>query len=126
MISSLFSKKEKRTIEWIPLTEMSTLDEIDQISQNRPVLIFKHSTRCAISSMVLNKFENSCGNQSGFEMYFLDVIARRDISNEIEVKYGILHQSPQVILVWKGKAIYDESHTGISFVEVERIAENAQ
>lgn len=118
MLSSFFTKKEKNTVEWRVLTDISTLDEIDKMSIDLPVLIFKHSTRCAISSMTLNKFESNYQENSGFEKYFLDLIAYREVSNEVEARYGVMHQSPQAILISKGKAIYDESHTGIVYSEI--------
>lgn len=120
MLAGIFSKKEKKTIEWHSLTDSVTLDEIDQISNDRPVLIFKHSTRCAISSMVLNRLENSLEEESDFEIYFLDLISYRDVSNEVATRYGVQHQSPQAILVSKGKVIYDDSHTGIVYDEIAK------
>jgi len=120
MLSGIFSKKEKKTVDWNILNSTSSLDEIDQKSFDKPVLIFKHSTRCSISSMVLNKFENTYQDNANFEVYYLDLIAHREVSNEIANRYGIIHQSPQAILISKGKPILDESHTGIRYEEIDQ------
>lgn len=122
MLAGLFSKKQKKEMNWNILTDVSMLDEIDEKSFEKPVLIFKHSTRCSISSMVLNKFERNYHDLDNFEIYFLDLIANREVSNEIESRYGIIHQSPQAILIKEGKAIYDQSHTGINYDAVDRKA----
>lgn len=118
MFSSLFSKKEEKQSEWNYLVDVTTLDQIDQLSQQEPVLLFKHSTRCSISSMVLNKLESSFSGGGDFQKYFLDLIAHRDISNEIATRYGVVHQSPQALLVFKGEIVYEASHTGISYQEI--------
>jgi len=120
MLSGIFSKKEKKAVNWNILNSKSGLDEIDQKSFDKPVLVFKHSIRCSISSMVLNKFENTYQDDAGFEIYYLDLIAHREVSNEIASRYGIVHQSPQAILISNGKPILDESHTGIRYEEIDQ------
>ena len=123
MLSGLFAKKEKKDINWIPLTAVSTLDEIDQKSKERPALIFKHSTRCSISSMVINNFERSFEEDAAFDIYYLDLIAFRDVSNEIEARYGVMHQSPQIVLISNGKSVLDASHTGITYEMIKKSIE---
>ena len=123
MLSGLFAKKEKKEINWIPLTAVSALDEIDQKSKERPALIFKHSTRCSISSMVINNFERSFEEDAAFDIYYLDLIAFRDVSNEIEARYGVMHQSPQIVLISNGKSVLDASHTGITYEMIKKSIE---
>ena len=48
-------------------------------------------------------------------MYFLDLISYRNVSNAIADEFGVLHQSPQILVVKDGKCIYDDSHMGIDF-----------
>lgn len=122
MLSSLFSKTAK--MEWNHLSSIDQLSEIEQLSKQKPVAIFKHSTRCSISAMVLSRFERSYESESAFEPYFLDLIAFRDVSNEIASRYQVDHQSPQVILIQDGKAIFDASHNGISYEELKNLTKN--
>lgn len=87
------------------------------ISQSfeKKVAIFKHSTRCQISKMVLKNFEGEVANsEKDVDYYFLDLIAYRSISNQIAVDLGVHHQSPQLIVLENGKAINDASHQSIS------------
>ena len=103
-------------INWLPLTDLGQLDEIMTLSNEKPIVIFKHSTRCSISRFALKQFENEFDQetlQSNVSTYFLDLLEHRDISNEIASRFGVYHQSPQLILIKNGKAIYDASHSEI-------------
>lgn len=110
------SKENK--INWIELTDLGQLNEISTLSNEKPVAIFKHSTRCSVSRMALKQFENEFHSSDKVTLYFLDLIAHRDISNEISNRFGVTHQSPQLILVKDGKAIYDVSHSAIDAEEL--------
>jgi len=110
-------------MEWIELSNVSELDQIKQKSHEEPVVIFKHSTSCAISSMAINRLERSWDSQEmgSVKPYYLDLIRHRDISNEVAETFGIPHQSPQVIVVKNGDVIYDTSHMGINYKEIKRV-----
>ena len=84
-------------------------------SFEKKIVIFKHSTRCHISKMVLKNFESEVNyTDKNVDYYFLDLIAHRPISNKIAEDFGITHQSPQLIVVDNGKAVKDASHQSIS------------
>lgn len=122
MFSSLFSKSEKVDIPWNQLVDINELNQIDEISKEKPVLIFKHSTRCSISAMSLSRFERSYQSETAFMPYFVDLIAFREVSNRIAEKYGVRHESPQTILIKDGKAVFHSSHMGISYDELNNEA----
>ncbi|NRS88878.1 bacillithiol system protein YtxJ [Flavobacterium sp. 7E] len=100
-------------MDWEPLNHITQLDEIVTLSKEKPVAIFKHSTRCSISRMALKQFENEFDFPEKVTPYFLDLIAFRDISNDIASRFGVQHQSPQLILIKNGKAVYNTSHSDI-------------
>ncbi|RZJ70240.1 bacillithiol system redox-active protein YtxJ [Flavobacterium sp.] len=105
---------------WNDLTNLKQLDEIASESAEIPVIIFKHSTRCGISRMALKGFESEYNiDPVKAKPYFLDLLNHRDISNGIAEKFGVHHESPQLLLIKGGKAVYHESHGGISASEVE-------
>ena len=110
------SKESK--INWIELTDLGQLNEISTLSSEKAVAIFKHSTRCSISRMALKQFENEFDSSDKVTLYFLDLIANREVSNEIAHRFGITHQSPQLILIKDGKAIYHVSHSDIDAEEL--------
>lgn len=98
---------------WIALKDLGQINEIITISEEKPVVIFKHSTRCSVSRMALKQFENEFNLQDKMDAYFLDLIENRAISNEIAKKFDVVHQSPQLLLIKNGKCIYNISHSDI-------------
>jgi bacillithiol system protein YtxJ len=110
-------------VVWRIITSESDLDDLKQRSKNTPQVIFKHSTRCSISSLAKNRLERE-NPASSIEFNFLDLLQYRNISNKIESDFSVCHESPQVLLIKDGKCIYDESHNGISMTEIEEAAFN--
>jgi len=101
-------------LNWNALTQIAQLDAIVEESAEKPVVIFKHSTRCSISRMALKNFEREYNlEESEVAPYFLDLLQHRDISNEIAQKFQVIHQSPQLLLIKNGKSVYDVSHSEI-------------
>ena len=98
---------------WINLEDLGQLNEIINASEEKPVVIFKHSTRCSVSRMALKQFENEFNLQGKMDAYYLDLIENRAISNEIASKFGVVHQSPQLLVIKNGKCIYNISHSEI-------------
>ncbi len=111
--SSENSEAPKSNVNWTELTDILQLNEIQAISIEKPVAIFKHSTRCSISRMALKQFEREYDLEGVVDAYFLDLIAHRDISNEIALRFNVHHESPQLILIKNGKAVYNVSHSDI-------------
>jgi len=107
-------------MDWHLLENLSQLEEIKQKSGEKPVLIFKHSTRCSISGMAWDRLKRNWKKEDSEKVtpYFLDLIRHRDVSNQIEKEFNVYHESPQVILVKLGKAVYDNSHMGISYADI--------
>lgn len=107
-------------MNWKKLTEAAQIEEIKELSKKKPVLIFKHSTRCSVSSMSLDRLLRNWKTEDGEKVvpYFLDLIAFRKLSDQIEDEFGVPHESPQVIIIREGKAVYDNSHYGISYPEI--------
>lgn len=101
---------------WINLEDLGQLIEIIMTSEEKPVVIFKHSTRCSVSRMALKQFENEFNLEGKMDAYYLDLIENRAISNEIASKFDVVHQSPQVLVIKNGKCIYNISHSDIDAV----------
>ncbi|WP_348810996.1 bacillithiol system redox-active protein YtxJ [Flavobacterium maritimum] len=115
------NKKVTGKINWIDLTDLGQLNEIVAVSGEKPVVIFKHSTRCSVSRMALKQFENEFDLADEVDTYFLDLISNRDVSNEIANRFQVIHQSPQLVLIKEGKSIYDASHSDIDAEELKKI-----
>jgi bacillithiol system protein YtxJ len=107
-------------MNWKTLDSASQLEQIKAASAQQPVVIFKHSTRCAISAMVKSRLERAEA-PGNVDFYYLDLIRHRDISNKIAADYAVEHESPQVLLIRNGECVYDESHNGISMDELRDV-----
>jgi bacillithiol system protein YtxJ len=101
------------------MEHLGQIDEIIALSEQMPVIIFKHSTRCSISRMALKNFENEYDLGENVATYFLDLISYREVSNEIASRFNVLHQSPQLLLIVGGKSVYDVSHGSIDAQELK-------
>jgi len=104
-------------MDWKNLNSIDQLDAISADSYNIPQVLFKHSTRCSISSMALNRLESSTA-PAGVEFYLLDLLQHPDISAAIAEKFKVHHESPQALVIINGECTYDESHMGISMDEI--------
>ncbi|MPR35008.1 bacillithiol system redox-active protein YtxJ [Salmonirosea aquatica] len=115
-------------MNWNPLTDEAQLETIRQESYLHPVMIFKHSTRCSISSTALARIQRSWNEAEAGDMvpYYLDLIAYRTLSGRVASEFGVPHQSPQVLLLSKGECVYDASHFEISFAEISQQLESIE
>ena len=97
--------------------QLEDIDDIIRISALRPQVIFKHSTRCSISSVAKRRLEHSIPSEE-IDFHYLDIIALRNISNKIGQVFEVWHESPQVLLIADGECIYDDSHMGINMEDI--------
>ena len=108
-------------IPWVSLVDKDQLTELNENSKTRPQAIFKHSTTCGVSRMVLNMFKTSYGLEpSQMDFYFLDLHANREVSNEVANRFGVVHQSPQLLIIKNGVVVAHSSHGGISEIKLEQ------
>jgi len=104
-------------MEWIHLTDEEQLRNIVEKSKEKAQVIFKHSNRCSISSVALQRLQK--GKQPGeIEFYFLDLIRYRPLSNKIAEVFKVRHESPQVLVIKNGECIFYESHLGIDMHDI--------
>ena len=117
-----FSKKPRSSrLNWINIETVEELKDAISDTEDTSGLFFKHSTRCNISAMALNGFESQWEEDEKCNLYFIDLIAHRDVSNTLSELTGVEHQSPQVILVKNNEAIYTASHNGITAREIKKL-----
>ena len=113
-------------MDWISLKDSKQLDEILAESTKHPVLIYKHSTRCNISRSAFDRLERKwdAAAAGSVKRYLLDLLSYRDISNRIADLFEVEHQSPQVLVIWNGKAVLDLSHYDIDFDSIKSVLKN--
>ena len=104
-------------MEWIHLTDEEQLKSIIENSKQKAQVIFKHSNRCSISSVALQRLQRA-SQPGGIDFYFLDLIRYRPISNKIAEIFKVRHESPQVLVIKNGQCIFNESHLSIDMHEI--------
>ncbi|GAK90711.1 general stress protein [Nonlabens ulvanivorans] len=129
MLDKLF--KSQRDIakdeiqEGLPWQMLESEDQLNNLIANSkriPKVIFKHSTRCGISRMVLKNFEAGYSlKEEEASFYLLDLLNNRELSNTIASKLNVMHQSPQIIIIDNEEIIHTDSHHGIDIKRVEQL-----
>ena len=123
MFKKLFGsseQKEQKILPWIALNSISQLDNIAEKSKSKTQYIFKHSTRCGISRMVMNQLESAYDLDLNADLHYLDLLNYRDVSNEVGYKFQVLHKSPQLLVIKNGTTVAHESHGAISEINLEK------
>ncbi|WP_223033277.1 bacillithiol system redox-active protein YtxJ [Hanstruepera marina] len=113
--------KEEKQLPWIPLNDIQQLQHIAEKSKTKTQVIFKHSTRCGISRMVINQFVEAYNlTEKDLDLYYLDLLSYRDVSNEAGYTFQVIHESPQLIVIKNGMTVTHASHGAINAVELEQ------
>ncbi|MFD1063611.1 bacillithiol system redox-active protein YtxJ [Winogradskyella litorisediminis] len=112
--------KEEKALPWQNLTDVSQLAEIEKRSNAKTQLVFKHSTRCGISRMVMGQFVSMYDLDLNADLYYLDLLNYRDVSNEVGYKFQVIHQSPQLLIIRNGTAVAHASHGAINELDLEK------
>jgi len=100
------------------LTSVSELDSVFASSREQAILLFLHDPWCPISAMATRQVA-----QVDAHVVRVDVSRQHDLSREIERRTGIRHESPQLILIYDGGAVWDASHSSIQRTSIERALE---
>jgi bacillithiol system protein YtxJ len=104
-------------MNWIDLNNIQQLADIKELSKTRPQVIFKHSTRCSVSTMAKSRLERN-EQPATCDFYFLDLLKHRSISNQVAEDFSVTHESPQILLIKNTECVYEESHSGIMMDEI--------
>ena len=125
-LKNIFGDKTSKEVEetylsWTPLVSVEDIDTIKEISKNQSVLIFKHSTGCGISRMVIKQFESLFNEENKqLKVYYLDLLNFREVSSKLSEVFQVIHQSPQLLVIKNEISVYDESHYEITKVNLSK------
>ncbi len=118
--SKTSTNEQQKPSPWFTITKPEQINYLKELSKQNLVVIFKHSTRCGISSMVWNRFQkNKYLEHEDVKFFYIDLLSYRDISTEIAHEFQVLHQSPQLLIIKEGKAVYHASHSAIDASVIE-------
>jgi bacillithiol system protein YtxJ len=111
----MMSERAEQSAPFAPVADAPMLDQLFQLSHGKPVILFKHSLTCPISSAAYAEMSRLTD-----EVALIVVQRVRELSHEVETRTGIRHESPQAIILRNGKAVWNASHWRITFDAVER------
>lgn len=97
-----------------PVSDSLELDALFKLSHERPVVLFKHSLTCPVSSAAYKEMAGV-----GADVSLIVVQSARPVSNEVATLTGIRHESPQAIILRKGRAVWNVSHWRITRSAIE-------
>jgi bacillithiol system protein YtxJ len=100
--------------------KLNTLEQLESIKNDTNFsVIFKHSTRCSISTMAKNRLEKGTSSlEVKATLYYLDLISYRPISNAVSELFSVMHESPQILVTKSGDCLLDASHLEINVSEI--------
>lgn len=110
----------------VRLTKMEELDEAVGSSSDRPVFIYKHSTACPVSARAAGHYHDFADEDASSPPPLFTqvlVIENRDLSNEVESRLEVTHESPQLLLLRDGKVVWHDSHFSISEQSIQSALE---
>ena len=123
ILDLLFGQKGNETdkqpsFNWSQLTTIEQFNVIVEQSRTKTQAIFKHSTRCGVSSGVLKQFEKQ--SSTTIDFHYLDLLNHREISNDIASRFNVRHQSPQLLVIKNGVDVAHDAHYDIMSLDFER------
>jgi len=109
-------------MQFIPLENIEQLDRISKAKDAQ--LILKHNTTCSISKGVLDRLHAETASIEGIEaVHVLDLLSHRDLSDTVAGRFGVPHQSPQILLIENGRCVYHEWGFDISAEAISQALE---
>jgi len=124
LLKKIFKKNDPEAqeafINWLHLINIDQIKQIRSLSKSETVFIFKHSTRCSISKMVIKRFENMFDeSMSNVKVYYLDLLNYRDVSDKVGVTFNVIHQSPQLLIIKNEVSVFNASHQDITSIKLQ-------
>lgn len=110
-------------MNWILADSADKIYEAEDLSQKERVLILKYSPKCVISHIMKNLLQKEWAEgEMRMKTYIVNVINNDAISNDIAQRYGVQHESPQVLVLEKGKVVYNASHGQVIYANLKQYA----
>jgi bacillithiol system protein YtxJ len=100
------------------ILDVDSLDRFLQQANETPAILFKHSNTCGISARAhrqMAEVEQAIG--------IIIVQNARPVSEEIVRRFGLSHETPQVLIVRGGDLLWNASHHNVSAPAVEAALE---
>ena len=101
---------------FIEIGDVSSLDDFLTSRSGSAVVLFKHSDTCGVSARAYRELSRLPG-----PVGLITVQRARPVSDEIERRWQLEHETPQVLIVREGKLVWHASHFRVRSEDVEKV-----
>ncbi|MFX3625430.1 MAG: bacillithiol system redox-active protein YtxJ [Ectobacillus sp.] len=93
-------------------TKLQTEQDLNNVlREHSAFILFKHSLTCPISRAAYEEFQSYEETVPAFYLYVQEA---RPLSNGIAERFGVRHESPQVLYIKDGEVVWHASHWSIT------------
>jgi len=96
------------------ISDVAALDEFVAGANGVPAILFKHSSTCGISARAYREMANVT-----HPVGIVIVQHARPVSDEIARRWGLAHETPQVLIIRNGRLVWSASHFEVKANEIE-------
>lgn len=115
-------RTDKTAARFVPVDDEGALDDLIEQSREQPVLLMNYDPYCGVNAAVRRDVVTLDA-----DVAVVDVDANHDLGQTVAKKTGVRHESPQMILLKDGKAVWSASHFSITAGAVRAaLAEHAR
>jgi len=119
------ARNESSNTIWNRISGLGVIKTVLQNSNDKPQLIYKHSHRCSICFLAKEELEKVAEELNSIaDLYIVNVINQREVSNSIASKLEVRHESPQVIILKNKKVVWNGSHWSVKGKEILKQLDN--
>jgi len=109
-----FGKKSKEAAPADSVRQLIEETELVEILDEGTAVLYKHSSRCGLCYRSIKEVQKFSRENPGIDVLLIEVMDSRPLSDLIEERLGVFHQSPQAIVVRDGEAVWDASHLDVT------------
>ena len=102
------------------VTHLRTPAELEAALAAPRFLLFKHSSTCPISAAAFAEYEEWAAAHPDSPTGWIDVVRERPLARAVAERTGVKHESPQVLLLEAGQAVWNAAHSAITVASLER------
>lgn len=103
----------------MPIEYITDFERLEQALNAERAVLYKHSPVCGVSAAALREVERFVSIHADVPVYVVDVRAQRPLSQKVALRLDIQHESPQAIVIVRGRPEWNASHFDITVESLE-------
>ena len=118
--SQVFMESARTSGSFIPLVNAEQIDALLEKSAQRAIAIFKHSGACGTSAQAYDELETFLQGAGSDDVYVVDVLTDRPLSQALAARFKVRHESPQVLVIRGGQVRWHGSHFRVTAENIQK------